>query len=175
LSSDASGNKKSLSAALLPHYVQALSVGEEEKIHIHFETSEVNALVRELTKEMEMNWERLKANPSQHHYVGALLIIRVLCKNTMGQWCESRISYEIPWLELLNPPSPKTHNLNENTIPPKQIHSGDTFRAILCASQLAPFSYKMTTDEYVKELLEQYVDESTCLSEAIKHELANLD
>ena len=175
LSSDISGNKKTLSAALLPHYVQALFVGEEKTIHMHFETSEVNALIRELSKSMEMNEERIKTNPSQHHYVGALLVIQVLCKNTMGQWCESRITYEIPWLEFLNPLPRETHNINENTIPPKRIQCGDMFRATLCASHLAPFSYKMTTDENVKKLLKPYIDVSPWLLEAVKRDLPDLE
>ena len=64
------GKKKLLSAVLLPEFVQALSVGEEKTIHIHFETSEVNKLVQELKKAQEMNWERLRTDPSHHHYTG---------------------------------------------------------------------------------------------------------
>ncbi len=160
---DASGNKKTLSAALLPCFVQALPIEKGQKINIRFETAEVHALIRELTKDMELNWERLKTNPSQNHYVGAILIIRTLYKNTMEQWCESTISYEIAWLNYENPPSKKTSNLNRNTIPPKQIHVGDKFYAVLCSNHLAPFTYKMVREDYVYEILKQYLDESPWL------------
>lgn len=170
-----SGNKKVLSAALLPYFVQALSSGGETTINIHFETDEVNSLVQELSETMEMNWERIKTNPSHHPYRGALLIIRALFKNTMGQWCESVISYEIPWLKYRNPPKRKTKNLNENTIPPKQIREGDEFKAVLLSNHLAPFSYKMTTDKHVKTLLNQYIDDSPWLAESVKLEFSSLD
>ena len=125
---DSDGNKKLLPASLLPGFVQALSADEETEINIHFETSEIKALICELRKASEKNWERLRTNPSHHHYTGAKLIVRVFFKNLMGQWCESTISHEIAWLEYKNPPPRKTHNLNENTIPPQKIREGDEFR-----------------------------------------------
>lgn len=120
-SEDSAGNKKLLPASLLPGFTQALSAEEETNINIHFETPEVKALICELRKASEKNWERLRTNPSHHHYTGAKLIVRVFFKNLMGQWCESTISYEIAWLAYKNPPPQKTHNLNENTIPPKKF------------------------------------------------------
>lgn len=168
--SEPGGNKKCLSATLLPGFVQALAVGEEKKIHIRFETSEVKALVQELDKAMNMNWERIRTDPTQHAYTGARLIIRVLFKNIMGQWCESILSHEILWLEYNNPPSQRTHNLNENTIPPKQICEGDKFYAVLSSSHLAPFTYQMTTYEYVKSVLQKYTEESPWLSDSLEKE-----
>jgi len=165
---DLDGEKKLLSAALLPEFVQALSGGEEKKIHICFETSEVSELVRELKKAEEMNWERLRTDSSHHHYTGAKLIIRVLFKNIMGQWCESVISHEIAWLAYRDPPPRKTHNLNENTIPPKKIHAGDEFKAVLSSHHIAPYIYKMTTDEYVNSILKRYVDESPWLMDSLE-------
>lgn len=164
---DDNGNKKMLSASLLPNFVQAISVGEKKKIRIHFETAEVNAMVKELTIAHEMNTERIRTNPSQHYYTGAKLVIRVFFKNIMGQWCESLISHEIAWLEYKNPPPRKTQNLNENTIPPKQIYEGDEFRAVLSSHHLAPFTYKMTTDEYLNNVLSDYVEESPWLSDIL--------
>lgn len=117
---DSDGNKKLLPAALLPGFIQALSAEEETEINIHFETAEIKELICELRKTAEKNWERLRTNPSHNHYGGANLKIRVFFKNLMGQWCESTISYEIPWLVFKNPPPQKAHNLNENTIPPKR-------------------------------------------------------
>lgn len=89
-------------------------------------------------KSLRKNWERLRTNPSHHHYTGAKLIVRVFFKNLMGQWCESTISYEIAWLAYKNPPPQKTHNLNENTIPPKEIREGDEFKAVLSSHHIAP-------------------------------------
>ncbi len=87
---DTNGNKKRLPASLLPGFVQALSAEEETEINIRFETSEIKALICELRKALEKNWERLRTNPSHHHFTGAKLFVRVFFKNLMGQWCVSR-------------------------------------------------------------------------------------
>ena len=153
---------------MLPGFTQALSAEEETDINIHFETSEVKALICELRKASEKNWERLRTNPSYHHYTGAKLIIRVFFKNLMGQWCESTISYEIAWLAYKNPAPQKTHNLNENTIPPKEIREGDEFKAVLSSHHIAPFVFAMTTDKHVIDVLQGYTDESPWLSAVLK-------
>ncbi len=165
---DSEGNKKMLPASLLPGFIQALSAGDEVDIDIHFETSEIKELVCELRKTAEKNWERIRTNPSQNHYNGPNLIIRVFFKNLMGQWCESSISYEIAWLAYKNPPQHKKHNLNENTIPPKEIHEGDKFKAVLSSNRIAPFVFEMTNEEYVTDLLQKYIDESPWLSTVLK-------
>lgn len=165
---DTDGDKELLSAALLPKFVQALSVGEETKIHVHFETAEVKAMVKELRKAMDKNWERLRTVPTHHHYTGANLIIRVLFKNIMGQWGESAITYEIPWLAFKDPPLQKTHNLNENTIPPKRIREGDEFKAVLSSPHIAPFSFEMMDNKKVKAILETYTDESPWLNSILE-------
>lgn len=167
---DSDEQKKLLHASLLPSFIQALSSGEEKETRICFETAEVNELVRELRKAMSMNWERLRTNPSHNHYTGAKLIIHVFFKNIMGQWCESVISHEIAWLEYKNAPPQKSHNLNENTIPPKQICVGDEFDAVLSSRHIAPFTYKMTTEEHVNSVLQNYTEESPWLSEALEKE-----
>ena len=160
---DPDGKKKLLQASLLPGFTQALSAEEDAEINIHFETSEIKALICELSKAAEKNWERLRTNPSHNHYTGAKLIIRVFFKNLMGQWCESTISYEIAWLAYKNPPPQKTHSLNENTIPPKEIRVGDEFKAVLSSHHIAPFVFEMTTDEFVIDVLQMYTDESPWL------------
>lgn len=165
---DPDGKKKLLQASLLPGFTQALSAEEDAEINIHFETSEIKALICELSKAAEKNWERLRINPSHNHYTGAKLIIRVFFKNLMGQWCESTISYEIAWLAYKNPPPQKTHNLNENTIPPKEIRVGDEFKAVLSSHHIAPFVFEMTTDEFVIDVLQMYTDESPWLSTVLK-------
>ena len=166
-SEDSAGNKKLLPASSLPGFTQALSAEEETDINIHFETSEVKALICELRKASEKNWERLRTNPSHHYYTGAKLIVRVFFKNLMGQWCESTISYEIAWLAYKNPPQ-KTHSLNENTIPPKEIREGDEFKAVLSSHHIAPFVFAMTTDKHVIDVLQGYTDESPWLSAVLK-------
>lgn len=171
---DDKGNKKHLPATLLPEFIQALSVGEEAKVHIHFETSEVKAMVKELRKAMEKNWERIRTDPTHHHYTGANLIIRVLFKNIMGQWGESTISYEIPWLEFENPPPQKTHNLNENTIPPKRIREGDQFKAVLSSPHMAPFSFEMIDTARVKAVLEECTDESPWIKNILEKEFSKV-
>ncbi len=162
------GNKKMLSATLLPGFIQALSADEETEINVHFETAEIKTLICELKETAEKNWERLRTNPNHNHYNGANLIIRVFFKNIMGQWYESTISYEIAWLAYKNPPPQKTHNLNENIIPPKEIHEGDEFKAILTSHYIAPFVFAMTTEERVFDLLQKYIDESPWLSTVLK-------
>ncbi len=167
LTNDSDGNKKLLNASLLPNFVQALAAGEDKEIHIHFETAEIERLTQELSKALDMNWERLRINPTKNHYVGAKLIVRVLFKNLMGQWCESIVSHEIAWLVYKDPPANKTHNLNENTIPPNQIREGDQFKAVLTSCNIAPFTYKMITEEYVNSVLKNYTEESPWLSDLL--------
>ena len=165
---DSDGNKELLSASLLPGFVQALSAEEETELNIRFETSEVKALICELRKASEKNRERLSTKPSHHPYIGAKLIVRVFFKNLMGQWCESTISYGIAWLAYKNPSAQKTHNLNENTIPPKEIREGDEFEAVLLSHYFAPFIFAMTTDKHVIDVLQGYTDESPWLSAVLK-------
>lgn len=167
LSLDEQGNKKVLSAALVPVFVQALSAGDEHNTTIHFETKEIKGLVKELTKSHNMNIQRIKEEPTHHAYHGASIVIRIYYKNLMGQWCESRLSQEICWLEYIDPPKQKTHDLNENTIPPKQIKKGDRFRAVLVSNHRVPFSFRFITEEYANEQLIQYVDESPWLINSI--------
>lgn len=164
---DTDGNKKLLPASLLPGFAQALSAEEETEINIFFETSEIKALFSELDKAQKKNWERLRTNPGHNHYTGAKLIVRVFFKNLMGQWCESSISHEIAWLVYKNPPPQKTHNLNENTIPPKEIRAGDEFKAVLSSNHVAPFKYTMTTEESVVSVLQNYTKESPWLADAL--------
>lgn len=166
-SKNSEGKEINLSAALLPNFVQAIAVRAKEEINIHFETDEVLDLVNELSIAMEKNWERIRTNPSKHHYVGANLNIKVLFKNIMGQWSESVISYEIAWLEYLEPPKSSSHNINANTIPPLVIKEDDEFRAVLISQSYAPFAHKMVTDEYVKKIISQYKDESPWLINSI--------
>jgi len=66
------------------------------------------------------------------------------------------------------PPQQQTYNLNENTIPPKQIREGDEFRAVLSSHQLAPFTYRMTTEDKINSILQNYAEESPWLSEVIE-------
>ena len=101
-SEDSAGNKKLLPASLLPGFTQALSAEEETDINIHFETSEVKALICELRKASEKNWERLRTNPSHHHYTGAKLIIcYILHFNGVHQRCKNSIVTRI--LERFQP------------------------------------------------------------------------
>lgn len=161
------GEKKILHAALLPEFVQAISVKEEAAVGIHFETAEVRALIRELETASELNCERIRTNPSRHPYVGAKLIVRVFFKNTMGQWYESVHSRDIAWLSYKNPPRRKTHNLNENTIPPKTLRDGDKFKAVLVSQHMSPFTYKMTTDDHVNSILQSLTEESPWISDVL--------
>ena len=70
-SEDSAGNKKLLPASLLPGFTQALSAEEETDINIHFETSEVKALICELRKASEKT-----GNASEQ--IPAIIIIPVL-------------------------------------------------------------------------------------------------
>ena len=71
-------------------------------------------------------------------------------------------------LAYKNPPPQKTHNLNENTIPPKKIRKGDEFKAVLSSHHIAPFVFAMTTDKHVIDVLQGYTDESPWLSAVLK-------
>lgn len=166
---DAAGNKKLLHASLLPEFVQALAAGEDKMIHIHFETAEVHALIRELAKSHELNMERIRNNPHQHAYVGAKLIIRVLFKNVMGQWCESSISQVIAELNHISSTNPKTRKQN-GSFDPKLIRDGDKFDVVLFRNCISPFTYKTKSDEYVDGILNNYTEKSPWLIEALENE-----
>jgi len=156
LSKDSKGRKIRLPAALLPYYVQAVPSDDTSKIHIHFETEEVKAIVNEISKCMALNWERIQTNPTRSHYTGAVIIITVLYRNVMGQWYQSVLRRELCWFAFDNPPEQTTHNLNENTIPPKEIEIDKGFRMVLSAPKYAPFNHKLVSESKAQRCLSKY-------------------
>ena len=54
------------------------------------------------------------------------------------------------------------------TIPPKEIHEGDEFKAVLSSHHIAPFVFAMTTEKRVTDLLQKYLDESPWLLTTLK-------
>lgn len=153
---DKAGNKKRLSAALLPRFVQSLSAGEEEKIHVWFETDEIRNLIIDLAKAEELNIERIKNNPHQNPFTGGTLVVRILFKNIMGQWCESTLSHDIAWLKFTKTSFKDRKKVGESIISINQVYVGDEMEAVLTARHLAPFDYRMIDDEYVKDVLSDY-------------------
>ena len=153
---DINGRKKRLSAALLPYYIQAISAQEIKEISIHFETKEVKRIIEELKKDMDMNWERIRTNPSREHYVGAIIILTVIYKNALGQWFKSIYKRELSWLAFDNPPPQTTHNLNENTIPPKEIKSGDRFKMVFISPKYAPYEHTFISKRAALKFLSKY-------------------
>lgn len=165
---DAHGNKKRLSASLLPDYVSAIAANQRENTSLHFETKEVHTLVSELQIAMNKNQERIVRTPTHPAYWGAQICIRIFYRNAVGQWSESSLSREIAWLRYKNPPENKTRNINENTIPPRDIKEGDIFEAVLISPKYAPFQYKMVTESYVNDTLSLYHKDSSIWETAFK-------
>lgn len=157
---DDTGGKKRLSAALLPRFVQSLSAGEEKQIDVWFETNEIEALIIDLAKAKELNIERIENNPCKTPFTGGKLVVRVLFKNIMGQWCESTLSHDIAWLEFTKTSFKDRRKVGENIDSINQVCVGDKMKAILTASHLAPFNYRMIDEEYVKDVLLDYEDDN---------------
>jgi len=167
INKDKAGNKPILFASLLPSNVHAIMREETKTVSIHFETYEIESLLEELEEAMSLNWERVKKDPTRHHYEGAKLVIITYYRNVMGQWYKSSIKQELPWLEYMNPPKKKTHNINETTIPPCKINEGDEFKAVLTTEKYSPFVFEMVSEEEAVKSIKKFEDESPWIKELI--------
>ena len=92
-----------------------------KKASIRFETFEINMLVEDLRINHEKNVKRLIVNPYRPHYRGTVLVIEVYFRNVLGQWFKNTVRQEIAWLIDKHAEPRKTHNINENTIPPRPL------------------------------------------------------
>lgn len=166
---DSSGNLKRLPASLQPIFVQALGSGEQKEIILTFETNEIKQMMKDLQIAMDKNWDRIKNDPTRSAYNGAKIIVHVFSKNIMGQWSESVLSHDIAWLNYSNPPKQRTHNINENTLPPRKIKKGDQFSATIVSPKYAPFSFQLQSEDYVKNMLQKNTDEKELLSQVLEY------
>lgn len=157
-----------LKGSLLPDTVHAIVKEDSITTSLHFETREIKLLLDDLSSSMDKNWERLKTNPYLCHIHGPNIIIKVFYRNIMGQWYTSSLTKEIAWLDYIEPKARKTHNLNENTIPPKTIKEGDEYKTVLVSDKLAPFSYHMTDEETVKKYIKLCEPDNPWVDEIIK-------
>lgn len=142
----------------LPDYATNLSVQESENISIRFETKEIKLLIEDLKLNMNLNLERIRTNPTRPHYRGTEFVIQLLYKNIIGQWFESKLITEISWLinTSKNAPKNKTHNLNENTIPPKELTPEMSFKLQFTAPRWSPIEVNTTDVQRVKNILAPY-------------------
>ena len=156
LSSDSEFEKQYLLASLLPGYIQALKGDVKENISIHYETSEVEELLHELDMASKKNIERIEKNLSHCPYIGATLIIQVLYKNIMGQWCESVIQQDIADLYYKKSGNIITDKMRKNKVWCDGLHKDKKFYAILVRPQYVPFVHKLITEHQAKEMIEWY-------------------
>lgn len=154
LSSDSEFEKQYLLASLLPGYLQALKGDNKEKISIHYETSEIEELLHELDKASKKNIERIEKNPSHWPYIGATLIVQVIYKNIMGQWCESVIQQDIADLHYRKSDNVVTDDMRNNKMWCDALHKDKKFYAILVRPQFVPFTHKLITEDKAKKVIE---------------------
>lgn len=154
LSSDSEFEKQYLLASLLPGYIQALKGDNKEKNSIHYETQEVEGLLQGLDKANKKNIERIKNNPSHWPYVGATLIVQVIYKNIMGQWCESVMQQDIADLRYRKSNNFLTDDMCNNKVGCDALQKNKKFYAILVRPQFVPFTHKLITEETAKKMIE---------------------
>lgn len=154
LSSDSDVEKQYLLASLLPGYIQALKSDNKQKISIHYETPEMEELLHELEKATRKNLERIENNPSQWPYVGATLIVQVIYKNIMGQWCESVIQQDIADLIYEKSGKNVTDDIGNNEVWCEALQRDKKFYAVLLRQQFVPFTHKLITEDKVKKVIE---------------------
>lgn len=139
-----------------PDYLKYLKSNAKQKVSVRYETDEINMLVEDLRYRHEKNMHRLRTNPYQHAYRGTVLVVEIYYKNLLGQWFKNTLRQEISWLIDKNAPPRKTHNLNENTIPPCLLGKDTEFTLQLISPKFSSSGIELTKIEEVKEKLEPY-------------------
>lgn len=74
-----------------PFYLSNIKGLETVDAHLHYENQQIDAMFIDLSENLRKNWERIKKNPSQHHYRGTNIVIHVFYRNISGQWFESKL------------------------------------------------------------------------------------
>ena len=113
-------------------------------------------LVEDLRISHEKNVQRLIDNPSRMHYRGTILVVEIYYKNILGQWFKNIIRKEICWLNDKNAPPRKTHNINENTIPPCPLNDDTEFELNLISPRLSIYSTNLAEASEIEDKLKQY-------------------
>lgn len=137
-----------------PDYRKYLKANSKDTASVSYETDEINMLVEDLRYCHEKNMSRIRTNPSKHPYHGTVLVVEVYYKNLLGQWFKNTLRQEISWLIDKNAPPRKTHNLNENTIPPCILGRETSFSLQLIAPRFSAAGIELVSAEDVKEKLE---------------------
>lgn len=140
----------------LPDFTKCIKVGEKSKASVRFETFEINMLVEDLRINYEKNIERLRSNPCQPSYRGTVLVVEVYYRNVLGQWFKNTVRQEISWLNNTHAEPRKTHNINENTIPPCPLEQNTEFELQLVSPKLSVFATDLINVTEIEGKLEQY-------------------
>lgn len=139
-----------------PDYRKYLKANSKDSVSVSYETDEINMLVEDLRYCHEKNMSRIRTNPSKYPYHGTVLVVEVYYKNLLGQWFKNTLRQEIDWLVDKNAPPRKTHNLNENTIPPRILGAETAFTLQLIAPRFSAAGIELVSVEEVKEKLTPY-------------------
>lgn len=143
----------------LPDFIKCIKANEKKKASIRFETFEINMLVEDLRINHEKNVKRLIVNPYRPHYRGTVLVIEVYFRNVLGQWFKNTVRQEIAWLIDKHAEPRKTHNINENTIPPRPLGQNTEFELQLVSPKMSVFQTDLIEAKVIEEKLLQYKDD----------------
>ena len=139
----------------LPEHFTHIETGARRDASV-YEEKEIEVLIDDLTIAFHKNIERLKNNPSEHHFPGSILVIEVYYMNPMNQWFCHEYTTEICWLNQINGPLRKTHNLNETTIPPNKLTDTTEFSLQLTSEMFSTSKYRTVDYLELKQKIQEY-------------------
>lgn len=93
------------------------------------------------------------------HYRGTVLVIEVYFRNVLGQWFKNTVRQEIAWLIDKHAEPRKTHNINENTIPPRPLGQNTEVELQLVSPKMSVFQTDLIEAKVIEEKLLQYKDD----------------
>lgn len=141
-----------------PDYLKYLKPDTKENVSVRYETDEINMLVEDLRYCHEKNVHRIRTNPYKRAFHGTILVTEVYYKNLLGQWFKNTLRHEILWLVDKNAPPQKTHNLNENTIPPCLLSKDTEFELQLVAPRYSTSGIVLVQQKEIELKLNPYKD-----------------
>lgn len=139
-----------------PFYFPNIKGLESADAHLHYENQQINAMFADLSEKLRKNWERIKNNPSQHRYRGPNIVIHVFYRNISRQWFESKLVQEISWAFDETTKKKTKHNLNEYTLPPRELTDEIDFQLQLVSPHISPLNVSLVDEKIVSSMLSRY-------------------
>lgn len=140
----------------IPDFQKCIKAGQKVTSSVRFETFEINMLVEDLRINYQKNMKRLLDNPTHSPYRGTILVLETYYRNLLGQWFRNTVRQEIAWINDLNAKPRKTHNINENTIPPCTLKPDTQFQLQLVSPHLSVFSTELIESAEIEEKLQKF-------------------